>query len=316
MREYIKNLTDNLIGKNRYDEVDLKMRGQQGYPGNLVDHVKVDLEAGDIQDMNPETLGKIMANLEIGDVMASRKELFDNLHFSGNCEDLLRELVALCLAFVVRDRLDPSQRLIPTYRNSSPQRDTVRGGNILVIDRAKVFDPTKFPGLGRGWSIKEEDERSLALKEVDVSRIQLISTFKEGEEYLSGRDQLKWAFKAHHAVNGGFTGSEMPDTLKEGEDYLSGESILKRLALINCTRLDIQVFYAFWKNQTMIPEQWKQEVHGHTTYVHFAGTVLQSPDGVRFGISLLWTGKNWWWNKRELKRSYNFNNPAAVLLND
>lgn len=117
MREYIKNLTDNLINKNHYDQVDLKMRGQQGYPGNLFDHVKVDLEAGDVRKMNPETLGRIMANLEVGDVMASKKELIDGLHFSGDCEDLLHELVSLCLAFVIRDRLDHSGfNTVPSYR--------------------------------------------------------------------------------------------------------------------------------------------------------------------------------------------------------
>jgi len=118
MREYIQNLTNNLIAKNHYDQVDLRLRGEQNYPNNLVDHIKWDLAAGDVRKMNPETLGKIMANFEIGDVMASKKELLvDNLGFAGDCEDLLRELVALCLAFVIRDRLDHSDmNHVPSYR--------------------------------------------------------------------------------------------------------------------------------------------------------------------------------------------------------
>ncbi len=118
MREYIKNLTDNLISKNRYDEVDLRLRAESSLT-SLVEYVKVDLEAGDVKNMNPETLGRIMANFEIGDVMASKADIVEWIHFNGDCEDLLRELVALCLAFVIKDRLDcapENERLIPVYR--------------------------------------------------------------------------------------------------------------------------------------------------------------------------------------------------------
>ena len=119
MREYIQNLTDNLIAKNHYDVVDLKLRGEKNYPASLVDHVKLDLAAGDVRKMNPETLGKIMCSLETGDVMANKQELLvDNLGFGGDCEDLLRELVSLCLAFAIRDRLDNYSgfSLVPPYR--------------------------------------------------------------------------------------------------------------------------------------------------------------------------------------------------------
>jgi hypothetical protein len=46
-----------------------------------------------------------MCSFEIGDVMAGKKDLFNSVHFSGDCEELLRELVSLCLAFAIRDRL-------------------------------------------------------------------------------------------------------------------------------------------------------------------------------------------------------------------
>ena len=120
MREYIQNLTNDLITKNRYDELDLKLRGGKNLSNiSFVDYVKLDLYSDDVQEMNPETLGKIMAEFDIGDVMAGQKELVDGLHFAGDCEDLLRELVDLCLAYVIRDRLDCSpenERLIPVYR--------------------------------------------------------------------------------------------------------------------------------------------------------------------------------------------------------
>ncbi len=118
MREYILNLTNNLIAKNHYEQVDLKMRAEQNYPSNLVEHIKWDLAAGDVRKMNPETLGRVMCSLETGDVMASKQELLvDNLGFAGDCEDLLRELVSLCLAFLIRDRLDYSG-----FRTALPYR--------------------------------------------------------------------------------------------------------------------------------------------------------------------------------------------------
>jgi AraC-like DNA-binding protein len=140
MREYIQNLTDNLIARNHYDKVDLKMRGEQNYPNNLVDHIKWDLATGDVRKMNPETLGRIMCSLETGDVMASKKELLvDNLGFAGDCEDLLRELVALCLAFVIRDRLDHSAGFNTTPSYHVQQRKPLTKISIARLNEIDQF---------------------------------------------------------------------------------------------------------------------------------------------------------------------------------
>lgn len=118
MRPYIVNLTNNLISKNRYDEIFFRL----GYGDEFVAHVQLDLEAGDIRTMNPETLGKIMASFEIGDVMAGKAELLKDVGFSGDCEELLRGLVARCLAFIVRDRLDDRGRMgvVPPWTGRLP----------------------------------------------------------------------------------------------------------------------------------------------------------------------------------------------------
>lgn len=42
---------------------------------------------------------------------------------------------------------------------------------ILQIDRTKPFDPVAF--IGVGWSIVKQDKRSLALTEVDVTKLSL-----------------------------------------------------------------------------------------------------------------------------------------------
>lgn len=112
MRKYIENLTNNLIGKNRYDELFLHVN-----PDEFIQHVKLDLECSDLQDMVPETLGKIMCAFEIGDVMASKEDLFKAVHFCGYGKELLREFVALFLAYAIRGRLDPNwPATVPPYR--------------------------------------------------------------------------------------------------------------------------------------------------------------------------------------------------------
>ena len=117
-REYIKNLTNHLIDTHHYDdEVWSRSNTRTSFPR----HVALDLEANDIRDMSPETLGRILCSLEIGNVMASKNELFCALHFAGDCEEMLRELVALCLAYVIRDRLYP-----PAISNLPPYRRTYR----------------------------------------------------------------------------------------------------------------------------------------------------------------------------------------------
>ena len=99
-KEYVGNLTRNLINAGDYRYL-FKRVGRSEF----VSYVKLDLEAGAVAKMNPETLGRIMASFEIGDVMASGRELFANVHFVGDCEDLLRQLVSICLAYAIRESL-------------------------------------------------------------------------------------------------------------------------------------------------------------------------------------------------------------------
>ena len=101
-KEYIKNLTENLIGKNRYWEVPKRIPDKK----KLLRHIKLDLECGDVQDMKPETLGKIICSFKEGAVAMTQAEIFEGIHFSGNCGEMLRELTAVCLAHVIVARLE------------------------------------------------------------------------------------------------------------------------------------------------------------------------------------------------------------------
>lgn len=101
MRQYIVNLTNNLIGKNGYEELyhqydDLRL---------FLELVKLDLETGDVGAMSPAKLGQIMCSFEVGDVITSKSELLGHVRFAGTCEQMLRELVSIYLAYVIKERL-------------------------------------------------------------------------------------------------------------------------------------------------------------------------------------------------------------------
>lgn len=118
MRKYIQNLTDTLIGKHRFDLVAFRIDivGSKRDRDNFLDHVSDTLVARDVRAMNSETLGKILCSLEVGDVIVGKKELFERLNFSGDCEETLREFVAIALAYVIRDRLHPVVSLVAPYK--------------------------------------------------------------------------------------------------------------------------------------------------------------------------------------------------------
>lgn len=149
-------------------------------------------------------------------------------------------------------------------------------GAIIPIDRTVPFDPVKL--LGQGWKIEEQDERSLALTQVNLADVRL--------EHM----------------------------LKKGEDRITGEEKLKRLKKANSIRLDAKVFQTLWENQSLIPETWKQKTKGNTTYVFFDGTVLRCPDGLRCVLYLYWRGGQWYWRYVHwLGVGWGADHPSAVL---
>lgn len=109
-QNYILDLTNHLITKNKYAH--LFRLGRHG----LIEHIKLDLECNDVREMKPETLGKIMSAFQIGDVMVTKEEIFKLVHFSGDCEEFLREIVATCLANAISDRILGNEINLPPYR--------------------------------------------------------------------------------------------------------------------------------------------------------------------------------------------------------
>ena len=114
MGPYIQDLTNNLIGTYRFDEMYSRVLSRNEF----VRHVAIDLKIGSVKEMNPETLGKIMCSFGAGDVVASHNDLFRRIQFNGDCGEILREMVALCLAYAILERLAPiSKPGIPPYCN-------------------------------------------------------------------------------------------------------------------------------------------------------------------------------------------------------
>lgn len=91
-----------------------------------------------------------------------------------------------------------------------------------IIVQAITFDPVAF--LGKGWIIEEQDERSLALTEIDLSKVQLETCLQEGEASIQGEDKLKRLKQAGHI------------------------------------RLDARFFMGLWKNPKLIPDAWKGKI--------------------------------------------------------
>ena len=148
---------------------------------------------------------------------------------------------------------------------------------IISIDRTKPFDPVEF--LGQGWTIEEQDDRSLALVQVDLANIQL--------KYM----------------------------LKSGENSIGGEERLKRLKKEGYIRLDAKVFQTLWKNQKLIPESWKEKISGDVRFVFFDGTVLRRPYGDRYVLGLDWNNGQWHWDYGWLECHWRTDDPSAVLAN-
>ena len=146
---------------------------------------------------------------------------------------------------------------------------------VIPIDRTSAFDPVAF--IGEGWSIVQEDERSVLLHEVDLSKISLVTM------------------------------------LAEGETSVVGEKKLKRLKGVGHLLLDAKVFQTLWDNQHLIPESWKQKTNGNTTYIFFDGTILRDPDGYRYVLYLYWQSGRWRWDYGWLDDQWLTNNPSVVL---
>lgn len=180
---------------------------------------------------------------------------------------------------------DTIQKIINDPRQAGQQFTAfLRNGGKVIVGEPKVvainrnrFNPKKF--IGDGWSIlnDETDARSIALTELDLTKVQHVTM------------------------------------LKDGETYIKGEEKLKRLKSSDYIRLDADIFLTLWENQHLIPESWKEKVNGNTRYIFFDGTVLRRAYGYRCVLYLCWNVGVWDWRVRWLGDGCSVGSPSAVL---
>jgi hypothetical protein len=133
----------------------------------------------------------------------------------------------------------------------------------IKIDRSKPFKGEKFFPFfpdNEWWRIDEEDERSLALTEINLSDVRFEHMFDSKEPFM-----------------------------------VSGEMRLERIKKAGYVRLDANIFQILFKNQYLIPEKWKKIESGYIKNIYFDGTIFSNTHGNRYVLSMYWTGRCWGW---------------------
>jgi hypothetical protein len=146
---------------------------------------------------------------------------------------------------------------------------------IFSVDRKKPFNPAE--SIDNGWTIVDEDERSLALSEIDFSKIRLETCLTSGE----------WS--------------------------ITGEEKLRRLKMTRYIRLDAKVCQTLRENQHLIPGDWKVSANSGVKFVFFDGTILRDPHGHRCIVCLYWDVREWRLYPRRLNLFWDAGRPSAVL---
>jgi hypothetical protein len=206
--------------------------------------------------------------------------------FENTPSDRVQELITSGLLTDLRDAPDIGEIDRKAFQGVINPVST-----ILHINRATPFNPAKFMGKDEGgFSIwrgpadgdglsgdEEQDVRSLALTEVDLSKVRL---------------ETRLCYK---------------------EPGITDEEKLLRLKAANHIRLDAKVFQTLWEHKDKIPESWKERVNGNIRFIFFDGTVLRIPNGGRYALFLCWLGDKWHWNCRWLGDGRDANDLSAVL---
>ncbi|HZS43199.1 MAG TPA: hypothetical protein VFA52_03215 [Candidatus Paceibacterota bacterium] len=157
---------------------------------------------------------------------------------------------------------------------------------IIPIDRFEPLNPDNPNWSGDGWSIDEQDERSLALTEIDLNKVRLVTT------------------------------------LKAGEITITGEERLARLKKANYVNLDAQTLFAFLQHTELLPPQWKRQSYRRCFgkipqgYIFFHGTILRDRRGRRHVPYVNWDGKESWVYIRAMDTGFQLTSvhPSAVLV--
>ena len=103
MKEYIVNLTNNLIGKHGFDLIfeSMKATNPSGHTQQFFKLVHMTIGSNDVRDMSPETLGKVICSID-GDEIP----IMYPAEYAGNPDGYLRSAVSKFLAWSILYRFD------------------------------------------------------------------------------------------------------------------------------------------------------------------------------------------------------------------
>ncbi|MFA6552446.1 MAG: hypothetical protein WCT19_03015 [Candidatus Paceibacterota bacterium] len=121
----------------------------------------------------------------------------------------------------------------------------------VALTTVSHFNPKKFPGMGKGWKFipEEHDFRCPNVSITYCNSVRLLAL------------------------------------LKKGETCIDGEERIERLKKSDKIRLTADWFLFFWKDLSLIPEEWKK-----VGTIFFDGDVLLAPDKGRHILSICWFG--------------------------
>lgn len=167
----------------------------------------------------------------------------------GRANECMRRLIEAGLTFedLQLPINDPEmrERLVRYWKN--PVQALAR--NTIAIDRSKKFDPKSFLSFlsdhlndrqKKTYLVKEQDQKALLLKEIDLNGV-ILESGRLPEEKIAGID-----------------------------------ACIDRLRYSGRILLDAQIFEALWQNQHLIPKSWQMPSleNGRSISIVFAGTLF------------------------------------------
>lgn len=132
----------------------------------------------------------------------------------------------------------------------------------------------------RGWIVEEQDERSVSIIELDLSKVELVTVLSEKEKHTSGKEKLK--------------------RLKK-RDYI---------------RLDYRVLREMVIGN-IIPEKWKEKMRQEDiTKIFFDGTIFRDKKGKRYVscIRICNNGMGFQWDFVDMSLDWFECHPSAVII--